>query len=362
MPPNSILGINLRDARKNPLDRRWELPAWGHPLSMMVMPLFILVGGRMKPVGTAFAVGGGIGFIMSATHNMVEAISADGTYDTEIASGVLPEKLSLRHVNLAVLHHHVTDDGRLRGNFLMLKSVEGAPPTDVVVGHTMLPPGIPSLSLPVSFAVPSSGDTVWSVGYCDFEYPEGGIPIEDVRDGNFDWGTGYKHRFVVVEGKVEAAFSPRLCSYLNGPCFVFDENIPHGLSGGPVITEDGRIIGVNSAGAEMFFNRPMTAATMLYPLALTRVRFGASLGPLTFNSIERFIDLVMRGAIKSDGTESRIVFTVEDDGATSITVGVPIGTVTVYEDLNGYASGTPATKLEGAFYVFRPRQADGDTD
>jgi hypothetical protein len=46
--------MNLRDYRESPDDREWELPAWRHPITQGVMPLFIGVYGRIFPIGTAF--------------------------------------------------------------------------------------------------------------------------------------------------------------------------------------------------------------------------------------------------------------------------------------------------------------------
>lgn len=354
--------MNLRDHRTDPDQSAWELPPWGHQASMMVMPLFMTIDEHLFPIGSAFTVGSGLGFVMTAMHNIMEAIKEDGFHDTAVSSGKLPEAMSLRHIGLSVLHQAPNGQGGLTLNFLPLTSVEGAPPTDVVIGFAQLPLGTRSISLPLSFAVPAKGDLIWSLGYHDFKFPEDGIPIAAVRDGSFDWQHDYSHRFLVVEAEVEAAFSARLAAgFLEGPCFVFDQTIPHGLSGGPVISADGHILGINSAGAETFFGKPMSAASMLYPLALTSINFGATIGPLTLKSKRPMIDLIGQGIIRTDGTEERLAFTV-DDGMTSIIAGVPTGSVTVFEDLSGYQSGTAARRIEGEYFIFKRVSTDAEGD
>jgi hypothetical protein len=362
IPPKRIITMNLRDARQDPSQRRWDLPAWGHPASLMVMPLFMVTNGHAIPIGTAFTVGAGLGFVMSATHNIMEAIKLDGLHDELISSGSLPRQMSLKNVGLSVLHQVLGDDGITRLSFVPITSIEGAPPTDVVIGFSRLALGMVSLSLPISFAIPLTGDTVWSLGYTDFRYPEGGIPLEKVSDGSFDFEANYGHRFLVVEAQVVAAFSARLSSgFVNGPCFAFDEEIPYGLSGGPVISEDGRLIGVNSAGASMFFDRPMSVATMLYPLARTPISYGGDFGAAKITARRELIELVGAGVIRSDGSEERLAFVTDEDGLMSIMAGVPSGEVTVFEDLNGFHTSTPARKMEGEYYVFRRTTGD-ETD
>jgi hypothetical protein len=122
--------MNLREARSDPEQRQWDLPPWGHPAALMVMPLFMASEGCLIPVGTAFLIGGSNGFVVSADHNVTEAAKNDGGYDLEISSGTLPGNMSLRHTGLSVLHHFITDNGTMRINILPLSSVQGARPTD----------------------------------------------------------------------------------------------------------------------------------------------------------------------------------------------------------------------------------------
>jgi hypothetical protein len=45
----------------------------------------------------------------------------------------------------------------------------------------------------LSFDLPPIGAKVWSIGYADFQFPENGIPLAEVRSGTFDWQRDYSH-------------------------------------------------------------------------------------------------------------------------------------------------------------------------
>lgn len=351
MQPIRKVTLNFRDHRPDSTAFAWDLPQWGHPASMMVMPLFVSVAERLIPVGSAFAAGRGLGFTMSAFHNIMEAVTREPRFDRQRTRGALPTSMTLSDVGLSVLHQTLNDEGILTFNFLPLANVEGAPPTDVVIGHARLPEGTPSLSLPLSFAFPTSGEIVWSVGYAGFVYPDGGIPIRDVREGKFDWRNDYSHRFCVVEAEVEASFTCCFTrGFVDGPSFAINRNIEHGMSGGPVISESGHLIGLNSAGAENFFGRPMAVASMLHPLLLTPVTFGASLGPVTMKARRPFFELIGQGIIGTDGSEQNIGFSDQGGDQWAIHATAPIDTIGLFDDFAGYQSNAPATTVDEIMY------------
>lgn len=364
--PTRTVTLNFRDHRLDPSTRSWDLPPWGHDASMMVMPLFVSVDERMIPIGSAYSVGGGLGFVMSASHNIMDAMSREPLFDRVRTAGHLSGAISLSSVGLSVLHQRPKGAGRVDLSFLPLKSIEGAPPTDIVIGFSEVPEGTPSLSIPLSFAIPDRGETVWSLGYCDFKYPDGGIPIDAVRNGTFDWQNDYSHSFRVVEATVEAAFTGRFAAgFVDGPCFVFDETIAHGMSGGPVLSETGLLVGLNSAGAETFFERPMSIASMLYPLILTNVRFGRTFGPLTMNAIRPLIELIGQGIIRTDGSEERIgISDLDDPDARAIHAMAPVDADAIFEDFAAYRDGRRAPSVDTPMHHFvrRPVAAADGTE
>lgn len=362
MPPVRTIAFNLRDALSDPDQREWDLPAWGHDASLMVMPLFMTVEDRLIPIGSAFALGGGIGLVMSALHNIMHAIAQEPRFDQRRIAGTLSGSITLDTIGLSVLHQVPHGPTEHALSLLPLTTIEGAPPTDLVIGSVRMPERTPTLSLPLSFAIPARGDTVWSLGYHDFRYPAAGIPVEAAASGRFDWQRDYGHRFTVVEARIEAAFTGRFSSaFLDAPCFAFDESIAHGMSGGPVISEAGYLIGLNSAGAEGYFNRPMSIGSMLYPMLLHQIRFSGTMGPLTINGSRPLLALLQQGTLSSDGSEQLIGFSELDHAERpAIHAVAPLAHDAIFDDFAGYQAGRRATSYDGPIHHLVQREADSE--
>jgi hypothetical protein len=135
-----------------------------------VFPLFIVVAERLIPVGTAFAVGHGISFVISAEHNIREALNHERRLRHLLTAATLPEAITLKEVGISVLHQRWVDDTRAAIHYTLwsLQTVAGAPPSDVVFGSRSFRPYLEALDA-----------------------------------GTFSWRSDYSHRFVVVEGRVE---------------------------------------------------------------------------------------------------------------------------------------------------------------
>ncbi|WP_338693198.1 hypothetical protein V5279_43340 [Bradyrhizobium sp. 26S5] len=238
-----------------------------------------------------------------------------------------------------------------------MENVQGAPPTDVVIGYPQFQTEAPSMVNRLSFDLPIIGEKVWSVGYCEFKYPEHGIPLAAVRSGAFDWEHDYSHKLVVVEGFVQRIFTQRFANgFVEGPCFTIDAEIAHAQSGGPVLTSDGVIRGINSAGATTFLNQPGSIISLFYPLLFMQLRFGAQMGIVRLNATRPLIDLIGQGTIPTDGSETRVA--VGHDATTGrfyVNPRVEKSVATyVHDDFAGYQAGKLATQESRPFYRLRP--------
>jgi hypothetical protein len=348
--------IEIEKYRKNSSSRQWELPAWGHPISQGVLPLFITFEGRLFPVGTVFTIGRGITFVISAFHNIREAWKHEERLAHLLFTPELPKSIDLRSAGISVLHHRPNDRGGMDITILPLENVAGAPPTDVVFGFPEFQANLPTLVNRLSFDLPPIGEKVWSIGYAEFKFPPDGIPVAEIRNGNFDWHRDYSHKLMVVEAFIERIFTRRFIpSYLNGACFTFDAEISHAQSGGPVLSSQGLVRGVNSAGATHFFGRPISVASLLYPFLFIELRFGVTFGPVRMNRIAELIELIGEGRIPTDGSEERVGI-CKVNGTETFSVH-PRAEKTmsgyIHDDFFGYEQGMKASHQERTVFRFR---------
>ncbi len=339
--------IEIEKYRNDPSSEQWELPAWGHPISQGVLPLFITFEDHLVPAGTAFTIGRGVAFVVSAGHNIREAFKKEERLRHLLSSRELPESLDLRHAGISVLYHRPNENGGISLTIWPLETVAAAPPTDVVFGFPEFQTNFPTLVHRLSFDLPPIGEKVWSIGYADFKFPPDGIPLEKVRNGTFDWKGDYSHKLLVVEGFVERIFTQKFAAgFIEGACFTFDAEISHGQSGGPVLSSEGVVCGINSAGASDFFARPASIASLLYPLLFIKLHFGATMGPVRMNGVRPLIDLIGQGFIPTDGSEERVgIGTDQADGSFVVHPQADKATSDyVHDDFRGFQEGRKATK------------------
>jgi hypothetical protein len=355
MPSGKPFSVNLLEGRESG-ESTWLLPPWGHPLGLSVYPLFIEIGGRVWPVGTAFNTGGGVNITLTAFHCVEEAIKHEPLLHEALTSTGIAEGAVLSRCGLYILRNHRTEAG-VRFHFIPLEHISGGPPADVVFCASQFVHGAASAGSKLSFALPEPDGLVHSVGYSAATFPSEGVPLD--RLTQFDWANDYSHEFRVIEGRIQHLFLRQYAAgYLRGPCFTFTGSLQGGMSGGPVFDlKRGVIFGVNSATA---FDDNTSLGSLLYPYVLNPITFGARIGgSLNLKATYRIVDMLEFGSISSDGTHSELAY--KNLGA-GIGVSMPIPVSyrgRVFEDLSGLQAGHAPAKFEGDLY-FRRRVKSPD--
>jgi hypothetical protein len=311
MQGDESIDIDIEDGRLGH-SAIWELPAWGHPVSLFVYPIFYCVEERLFPIGTAFNIARAFSIALTAHHNIAEGIRHHRFPNLPLCNGA--KQYSLNDVSFYLLRQWIeSTTSTPRCSLVPLEGYTAAPPTDVGICRPRFAVGIPSASIPLSFAVPTPSERIRSVGYTNFQYPENGIPLSEIRDGSFDWHKDYSHKIQVVEGYVKQTFAREFAgSYIAGPCFSMTNEILHGMSGGPAIDENGVVRGICSASATSFFDEPTSIISLLYPLLFQEFTVGADIGPMRINSTQTLAGLAGSGEIRTDGSEELVHFRHED--------------------------------------------------
>ncbi len=346
-----IVDIPLEFGRE-PGQPSWLLPPWGHAISLGVYPLLTGAEGILELVGTAFSFSN-VGFVGTALHSILEVCKAEGVAvpDLRAPHRQRHSQIRLRSSTLAVLRHTVSADNTISASIWTLETTYAFPPTDVAIAFPKFQTGFPSLSLPITFDVPRIGSIVKCIGYSSAGAGAEKLDLASFRDGGVNVPLTYEHTLQVVEARVTDIFVRRFAEgFVGGPCFAIDAEVPHGMSGGPVVNESGYVCGVVAAGASLFFNRPASLVSMLYPVALGTVRLGATLGPLTINSQRTFVDLVTIKSIRTDGSELRLAFR-EDDGQGGVCPLIAKEDhAFVHDDFTSYQAGTGGTRATGTLF------------
>ncbi|HVF58968.1 MAG TPA: trypsin-like peptidase domain-containing protein [Thermoanaerobaculia bacterium] len=295
-------------------DHLWELPSWHTYWGRFVYPLLVANSQRrLFPLGTAFAFSN-LGHVLTARHNLEEALRKHHPNAEQFVRQGMEAARSgggLEHTHLAIFSQGPNPRlGDISLDLRVFSSIHAAPPTDLLIGSILADDSsalVPTMHPLITFAPPRIGEIVRCVGYTDMTVPEGGLSIDDIREGRLNPYEAYGHRLIVAVGRVKNIFIERLArGFVEGPCFTIDVDVPHGLSGGPILRSDGAVCGAVYSGAGTFFDSPTTVGALLYPIFLLPLSFGISManGVVLMKATERPIaELVATQAIRTDGTE-----------------------------------------------------------
>lgn len=347
--------LQLEGIRLN--DRLLELPSWNSHWNRLVYPLLVADERQhLFPIGTAFRFSD-YNHVLTALHNLECALLAHHPHRERVVQAGLAavaKQGDLTHSRLVIINQ---GPNPLIGNVTLeirqFSSVHASPPADLLVGtittneHSAR---VPYILPTVSFAPPRIGEVVHCIGYADMAVPADGLSIEGLQEGWINPYEHYTHRLMCISGRVTCLFGQRFSNgFVKGPCFAIDVEVPHGMSGGPVLREDGVVCGVIAAGATSFFASPATVASLLYPLYALGVDLKLTMGNgvLQLTAQKRPVfELVSTRAIRTDGAErQQIHVTPEPEG---LRVGIAYhedDMPHVFDDFAGYCERLPPQSL-----------------
>jgi hypothetical protein len=261
------------------------------------MPLFVNKDDFLHHVGTAFLISAA-GVIATASHCIMAAFRLHDIPQNQFQGGRDYDLLQTE-VKLSVLHiHH--DGQRASFSLWSVANAQIAHPTDLAFGflHDVDAPtarAAPSLS----FRVPAPDSWVQVIGYPGNDLPP--INMKMAREGTFDW-RAYQPTLLAATGKVKGIILQRCEPVTTGPCIITDCPVSHGMSGGPVISDNG-VCGVVTANTYLEDGSDGSALSLFYPALPIPLNLAWTPHPqFTLTSQVPLIQAAEWGLVKSDGT------------------------------------------------------------
>lgn len=204
-----------------------------HPVQKSIMPVVAVRGTEIRPIGSCFAISNS-GLLITAKHVIDEALGFTGR--NKLEHGPTYPDCWLQVIYASDEHN---EDGSLVGGPLHVNKVHYSASLDIAVLHAQLPFNVKTgktLQMPPSLlspGIPMKGQRCYGVGYHAMNW----MPKEQ----------GYEviQSFSASQGVIEEIYFPqRESSRLNFPCFRSTARFDAGMSGGPIIGQDGGVIGV----------------------------------------------------------------------------------------------------------------------
>ena len=235
-----------------PDERFKPFPEFGTKAQRAIMPLITVdEEGDFRPIGTAFAVAPH-GLLLTARHVLNEAHKYSRR--TLGPHGKYVDDWSLYAFYMTDVHS--TETGAFEGGLWPVVSTHFYEGTDLAcctlkpLSRAGVPVQLPCL--PLTLNPPNEDENVLGLGYYSMEF---GKQIENTLP--------YFQDTALSRGRVGRVFQERHDNgLLSFPCFRTDANFEHGMSGGPIFGEQGRVCGVITGGS---FDPSRNFGSLLWP-------------------------------------------------------------------------------------------------
>jgi S1-C subfamily serine protease len=287
------------------------LPKVGDRVQQVVMPLIMVEGNEVIPLGTGFTITSD-GLMVTARHVIEEAEKRERLRTGNRRISDLRQDIFA----LYMIAHHA--DGRVCGGTLPVRKVWLSDEFDICY---CLLSGVLLNNEPVRFPVvrlspglPRVGENVIGFGY---------LKMAGTLEGTLENGQTqikYKQDTAFTRGQITEVYPLRRNSLLPFPSFRTNARFDPGMSGGPVMNERGSVCGVicNSLPADDEYPEHISNASLLYPALGTLLDVASQPG----SAAERMsvYDVIQKGHILTDDTIADVSVQHRPDGGFSVSI------------------------------------------
>lgn len=205
-------------------------------LQSSIFPVVVKSGDAIRSIGTCFAISNH-GLCLTARH-VIEDVDLSGEINDE-GNATFTDEVGVIYLNPDCKDQSLIGD-QLFGGFIPIRTVHLINGTDIGLMHLNLPVHVDTgefIAIPanrLSLLVPSVADKVIAFGYDQGIWSQKDSGVNEL-----------KHNFKVTQGEVTQVFPIRRDSaMLPFPCFESTATFLSGMSGGPVLSQAGFVIGV----------------------------------------------------------------------------------------------------------------------
>lgn len=236
------------------------LPYDHTPVQEAIVPVVGWNGDELVCLGTAFAIDES-GVFVTARHVVQDWVTEFQARTHQGSAGLYVLYESDRPVG-----HAAQGASATLGGPLAVGSVSWHPDADVAVFHAQTPyvggERVPFPTLELTVAMPRRGDQCFAVGYARMHI-EGAVRPRLGGDASLI-SVDYDRQLAATRGSVEQVHPDRRDNFrLTWPCFLTDARYDKGMSGSPVLSDDGRVIGVVCSSTPEVPDQPFTSYATL---------------------------------------------------------------------------------------------------